>query len=370
MFTIYPKICIMYSYSSKQARNLKLKRILKSIISTVIMLSIIALIVLNWDKCLVQINKLKGIYYVTKGDRAMKDNNLIEAIEYYEKGLRLYPGYTSAWCNLGNILVLYEDYDSAVEKYKTGLKDTDRYIACRMNLGIVLSEKLLEYDDAIYQYEKITNAQPPLLTIPFLTDNKKNVEENIGLAYYNLGVTYHYKSLLAYDNKPLWETYNEKSVQMYESAKNILKDNYDVAYNYGLSNQIMGNYEKAKEGYCRAIKITPMNYEAHYNLAILLAHERNYRAALNEIEKAELLAEEIGNILISKYIAQIHVELLKKIMQTEGGKDYLIERENKKREIAEHDSEIYYKNGILRVADRYGATTNKSFQTCDVDDII
>ena len=61
-----------------------------------------------------QINKVRGVYYVYKGDKAFRDMEMQHAIRFYNTGLRYYPQHYGAWYNLGNIYVAYEDYESAL----------------------------------------------------------------------------------------------------------------------------------------------------------------------------------------------------------------------------------------------------------------
>ena len=52
---------------------------------------------------------------------------------------------------------------------------------------------------------------------------------------------------------------------------------------------LLGDYKEAGLTYCKAIELNPMNYEAHYNLAILLRHLKYYKESLDELEKATTL---------------------------------------------------------------------------------
>ena len=65
-----------------------------------------------------QIDKIQGMYYVHKGDKALKKQKLQRAIEYYNRAVALYPGHYGAWYNLGNLYVIYVDYYSAVDAYE------------------------------------------------------------------------------------------------------------------------------------------------------------------------------------------------------------------------------------------------------------
>ena len=236
------------------------------------------------------VNRIIGMYYVNKGDRAYHKHKMAYSIEYYNKGLTYFPSHYTAWFNLGNIYVAYEDYYSAVTAYQESIKYNPRYVMARMNLGIVEAEKLGNFDDAINQYDTILAIHNKAWAIPFLFSNKKTSKTNIGLAYYNRGLAYSDKALFLNDSER-----NEKNglllqaANSYENSRKILRKNSDVLYNLALTYQLMGNYRDAGLNYCRAIALTPMNYEAHYNLAILLRRLKHYKESVDELEKASLL---------------------------------------------------------------------------------
>ena len=99
--------------------------------------------------------KVKGIYYIYKGDQAYSQDNMAKTLDYYKKGLQLYPGHYEAWFNLGNIYAVYEDYYSAVDAYKNAIAYNPKFVMARMNLGIVYSEDLGFFDEAIEQFDAI-----------------------------------------------------------------------------------------------------------------------------------------------------------------------------------------------------------------------
>ena len=79
------------------------------------------------------------------------------------------------------------------------------------------------------------------------------------------------------------------ATESYEKSHKILKKNSDVLFNLALTYQIMGNYGDAGLNYCKAIELTPMNYEAHYNLGILLRRLKRYKDSLTELQRASIL---------------------------------------------------------------------------------
>lgn len=281
---------------------------MKKLLSALFTLCIIAAICIaayfNKPFVIKQINKVKGMYYVDKGDRAYRNSKMHKAIEYYNKGLKLYPEHYGAWYNLGNIYVAYEDYYSSVYAYSQAFKHNPRMMVARMNYGIISSERLGDFDSAIAQYDNVINTKRHLLSIPYVYNNKNSYKENRAIAYYNKGVAYRLKSLYANDDWELQRKYLSKAIEAYRQSIEIIPNSYDTQYNLGLAYHISGNFEEAGKAYCKAISISPMNFEAHYNLAILLRKMGYYQAAYDEIDKAQALVTALDeNSAVQQYAA-------------------------------------------------------------------
>lgn len=279
------------------------------------------------------INRIEGMYFVYKGDRAYRHHKLSYAIDYYRHGLELYEKHYTAWYNLGNIYVAYEDFYAAVEAYEEAIKHNDKYIVARMNLGIIQAEKLGNFDAAIEQYQAIIDGKYHIWSIPFIFSNKKSLRINKGLAYYNMGRAYRQKAMYL-EGTEVSETASMstplllKSAEAYEEAAKILKKNSDVRYNLALDYHLMGNYRDAGMNYCKAIKLSPMNYEAHYNLAILLRRMKYFKASLEELEKAALLVSTANSTVNAEYIFGILSEVSHSYMDFAMDSRYMDPTEN------------------------------------------
>lgn len=288
---------------------------LKIVFKLVLILALVALVFFGRNFIKEQvINRAVGIYYVFKGDRAFHKHKLAYAIDYYNQALRFFPSHYTAWYNLGNLYVACEDYYSAVDAYQKSIEHNPKYAMARMNLGIVSAEKLGDFDEAIKQYDAIIHLKNKIWTIPFIMSNKKSSKQNIGLAYYNRGIAYNNKALyLPIDERILKTELLRKSIQSYEKSNKILKKNSDVVFNLAMTHHLMGNYRDAGLNYCKAIKLTPMSYEAHYNLAILLRRIHRYKNSFDELEKAAMLLsfKQNGNTARSGYILGIFGEVSK-----------------------------------------------------------
>ena len=281
-----------------------MKKLLSALFTLCVIAAICVVAYFNKPFIIKQVNKVKGMYYVDKGDKAYREAKMHKAIEYYNKGLKLYPEHYGAWYNLGNIYVAYEDYYSSVYAYSQAFKHNPRMMVARMNYGIISSERLGDFDSAITQYDNVIKTKRHLLSIPYVYNNKVSYKENRAIAYYNKGVAYRLKSLYANDDWEIQRKYLSKAIEAYRESIKINPNSYDAQYNLGLAYHVSGNYELAGKAYCEAIRLAPMNYEAHYNLAILLRKMGYYQAAYDEIDKAQVLVTALDeNSSIQQYAA-------------------------------------------------------------------
>lgn len=213
-----------------------MKRFLRKLFSKVTLVILICILALLafffWGWIEKQAMKAKGMYYIYKGDQAYSQDNMAKTLDYYKEGLRLYPEHYEAWFNLGNIYAVYEDYFSAVDAYEHAIKYNPKFVMARMNLGIVYSEDLGFFDEAIEQFDTVTQIRLFKLWIPFVYSNVKSVKANRGLAYYNKGVAYKQKAMyLPLDKRYLVFKYLGEAIEAYEKSLKFLKKNYDVYYN-------------------------------------------------------------------------------------------------------------------------------------------
>jgi len=310
-----------------------------------------------------QFDKGLGMYYVYKGDKAYQKADLQQAIDNYNKGLELYPEHYSASYNLGNIYVVYEDYYSAAQSYEKAIEYNPNFTMARMNLGIVSTEELGDFDGAIRQYQAIIDKKNHLWFIPFVFNNTKSEKENRGLAYYNMGVAYREKSLYneGQDDSPRNLT---KAVHAYKNAARILKKDYDTRYNLAIAYHLLGDYQNAGLNYCKAIEIKPMDYEAHYNLAILLKHLRMYRESYDELEKATILvSNDKYSSNSASYIFDVLNEVSRNIVANNDYK-YLLEKVDDE----PSSGAITYVNGKVVASDDLDRAMLKNFKTCRAKD--
>lgn len=311
-----------------------------------------------------QVNKVRGMYLVYKGDKALEEHKWQKSIELYQQGLALYPEHYSAWHNLGSIYVLYEDYDSALEAYSKAIKYNPKFIVARMNYGIVSAEKLGDFDSAIAQYDEIIKTKRKLMNIPWVFNNRKSTKDNKGYAFYNKGLAFKQKSLYTdKDDYILRKRYLMEALDAYKSAVKILKTNYEAQYNLALTHHLLGNSREAGFGYCKAIALSPMSYEAHYNLAILLKYLNHYQEAREELQKAaELITNSDGFSNRQSYIFDILSEVSRTVYEDEKENPIV---ENLTTSKPDPDTmKITYINGKMVYSEELDKAIMKNFSTC------
>ncbi len=270
-------------------------RVYKKIISFIIIVGLAAYAWIfheDWIRC--QVRKVKGVYYVHKGDQAYSQGDMAKTLDYYLKGLKYYPGHYDAWFNLGNIYVVYEDYYSAVNAYKNAIKYCPKFVLARMNLGIVYSESMGFFDEAIEQFDSIEDIDLFKWRLPpFIYSNVKSIRVNKGIALFNKGVAYKQKATyLPLEKKYLERDLLQNAIDSYTASLKYLKNNYDVYYNRAVAHHLRGDSKLAGLDYCKAMSIKPKRFEAHYNIAVLLISLHRYREAMSELQKAAMLATE------------------------------------------------------------------------------
>ena len=313
------------------------------------------------DKVMEQYRHAQGVYYIYKGDQAYSADNMAKTLEYYLKGLELYPGHYEAWFNLGNIYAVHEDYYSAVDAYQRAIEANPKFVLARMNLGIVYSEDLGFFDEAIAQFDEVAKIKIFKIWVPYVYSNVKSVKTNIGLAFFNKGVAFRQKAIyVPLDKQHLVYEYLGKAIEAYTKSSKVLKKTYDVYYNRGVAHHLRGEYKQAGLDYCKAIEIAPMNFEGHYNLAVLLRRVNKNRESIAELEKAAMLISENprSSEVQTTYIFNLLNEVTRRLITSD-------EYYTQKLTDEPHGSISYtYVNGQIVADDEFDKAMYKNFQTC------
>lgn len=336
-------------------------KLLKKLFTLVLILGLAYAGYFHTDWFIKQYEHAKGVYYIYKGDQAYAMDNMAKTLEYYHKGLELFPGHYEAWFNLGNIYAVHEDYFAAVDAYEHAIEANPKYVMARMNMGIIYSEDLGFFDEAIKQFDIITGLKFFKLCIPYVYSNVKSVKGNRALAYYNKGVAYKQKSLyLPLDKQYLAYEYLGHAVEAYTNAIKILKGNYDFHYNRAVAHHLRGEYKQAGLDYCKAIELKPMNFEGHYNLAVLLRRVNKNRESISELQKAAILISEnpSSSTLQTAYIFNLLNEVTRRFMTSDEFYTQKLTDE------PAGSMQYTYVNGRIVADDEFDKAMLKNFRTC------
>ena len=330
------------------------------IIFLIVVLCFIASIFIFHDFYKTQWHKIQGYYYVYKGDKAYRQLRTQDAIYNYKRALELHPKHIRARYNLANLYVAYEDYGSALENYSKALELKPDFMIARIDYTIVLSEATQNYDKAIQEYDAAIKNAPKWMYIPFIIDNKKTYKYNKGVAYYNQGLAWRFKSLLFAQERYKSVLFLKNAVKSYENALKSLKQ-FDVYYNLAIANHLLRRNYEAGKNYCRAIELEPMNYEAHYNLAILLMGMKHWRASSDEFKKAGLLISNSKNTNIQRYLFDVMNEVNRRMVIEEGYENLRekLDEESKK------EGRMTIINGKVVMSEELDSAMLKNFKTCN-----
>ena len=336
-------------------------RLLRKLFPLLFILVLVALGYYYQDKVLEQYRHAKGVYYIYKGDQAYSADNMGKTLEYYLKGLDLYPQHYEAWFNLGNIYAVHEDYYSAIDAYEHAIKANPKFVLARMNMGIVYSEDLGFFDEAIEQFNEVSKINLFKLWIPYVYSNVKSNKINRGFALYNKGVAFRQKALyLPLDKQHLIYEYLGKAIESYTQALNFVQKNYDIYYNRAVAHHLRGEYKLAGLDYCKAIDIEPLNFEGHYNLAVLLRRLNKNRESIAELEKAAMLISENprSSDVQTAYIFNLLNEVTRRFITSD---EYYTQ---KLTDEPTGSINYTYVNGQIVANEEFDKVMFKNFQTC------
>ena len=103
-----------------------------------------------------------------------------------------------------------------------------------------------------------------------------------------------------------------------------------------------------------------MNYEAHYNLAILLKSMKKYSGSAEEFIKAGLLLDSKGDGNKTRYIYDVLNEVNQKLA-LEDEYQNLVQKLNEE-EI--NEGKVTYNGGKLGITEEFDNVMMKNFKTC------
>jgi len=184
---------------------------------------------------------------------------LDEAMEHFERALRIRPDYPEAHNNLGVALTRAGRTQEAISHFEQALRLKPHYPDAYYNLGIALADAG-RLQEAVVYYERALELKP---------DNAE-AYNNLGNALVRIGRV-------------------EDAIRHWEQSLQINPDFAEAHNNWGSALLGMGKAQEAIEHYERSLRINPDYAKAHYNLGTALELTGRTQEAINHYERAAQL---------------------------------------------------------------------------------
>ena len=224
-----------------------------------------------------------GFYLSNKGRTA-------EAIENYQKSLKINPAYEDALNNLGYALAGQKRYSEAIPLYRAALNTKPKQVEVHNNLGNALSETG-QIDEAIEHYRFVLEQNPEHAdahnNLGIALAMKGQVDEavshfreairckpNYASAHSNLGNAFAVQHRLA------------EATSEYREALRLKPDDPQAHNNLANVLTEQGKLPEAIEHYREALRLNADNPEAHFNLAMALLRQGKRDEAITNLRDA------------------------------------------------------------------------------------
>lgn len=212
-----------------------------------------------------------GLFY-------LNNNNIDEAIKYFNRSLSLDPKNHLAWNALGLAQSMKGNFEASIQAFSKALEANSQFTEARNNRGTIYFE-LGQYDKAEAEYRQA-------LLDPNYTSRE--------LPYYNLARLFFVQEKYdeAYDNV-------QKAIQV--------KNRFAMAHNLrGLILEKTGDLEEAVVAFEQAVKIVPDDTTFLFNLARAQYNLGQYRKSKENFEKLypRLISQEDRDT-VKKYLEEL-----------------------------------------------------------------
>jgi tetratricopeptide (TPR) repeat protein len=227
----------------------------------------------DYDRA-IRLNPGQAIAFSNRGVAYARKGNYDWAIQDYDQAIRLNPKHADAFSNRGAAYAHKGDYDRAIENYDQAIRLNPNHTHAFYNRGNAYRRKG-NYDRAIQNYDQAIRLNP----------------KHAG-AFSNRGVAYGRKA--DYD----------RAIQNYDQAIRLNPNYINAFYNRGNAYRKKGDYERALPDYDQVIRLNPQHANAYSNRGLVRFHQGQFTAAVPDFSKAvELTPTNLYRILLL-YLAQ------------------------------------------------------------------
>jgi tetratricopeptide (TPR) repeat protein len=153
---VVPVLIVFASYGLvwifKTLREKAFKPLLLALLPTALLATLV-----NWK--VVDETKTFNAPYTELGIIAAEANNFTEAITYFEKALRIDPGYATAHYNMGITLAKQGNYQAAVAAFKEAIRNDPEFLMAYDNLGKSYL-RMGKFDEALTAFDNALMLRP------------------------------------------------------------------------------------------------------------------------------------------------------------------------------------------------------------------
>jgi tetratricopeptide (TPR) repeat protein len=200
-------------------------------------------------------NQSSWMAYNNLGFALAQAGNYQEAIEQFERALRLKPDDADAHNNFGTALLRQGRVEDAIRHYEQVVQLEPNNAQAYFNLGVAL-ERAGKLQNAIDQYRRALQIEP----------ESAETHANLGNALFETGKL-------------------QEAIDQYQEALRIKPDYADAHNNLGGTLFRLGRVSEAVAHFEQALRLAPGMVETHYNLGVALEQAGRTAEAIQQYEQ-------------------------------------------------------------------------------------
>jgi len=237
-----------------------------------------------------KVDKATAVDYYSRGCELDKLGRHAEALESYDKEIKINPNYYSAWYNRGNALLKLRRYDEAVKSYDQAVKIKPDESDAWGNRGLAL-DVLGRTVEAFESYDQAFKIKPDDFVglLGRGTALAKLGRHAEAIASFDQALKIKPDDSKAWANRGIALNDLGRHAEALTSLDQALKINpeyFNAWYNRGNALRELGRYAEAIESYDEMLKIKPDEPNAWGNRGIALVELGRYDEALVSYDRA------------------------------------------------------------------------------------
>ncbi|MBD2047932.1 tetratricopeptide repeat protein [Coleofasciculus sp. FACHB-64] len=231
------------------------------------------------------INSSNATDLYNRGKTFSELNRNEEALNAYDKALKIRPEYLEAWNGRGQILFNLNKYKEAIEAYDKAIQISPESFEAWAGRGYVL-DKLEQYKEAIDSFEKALTINP---NSPEVWNGRGEAMTNLqqyqeAIESFDKAVQFKPDYYQAWYSRG-WTLHNlqkyEEAIASYDKAVESKSDYSQAWYNRGNSLMSLQRYQDAIESYDKAVRFQPNHFKAWYSRGNALVNLQQYKDAID-----------------------------------------------------------------------------------------